>query len=506
MTVGSLFSGIEGFGIGFEWAGMLMGEPVEILWQVEIDPWLRKKLAKLYPNAERFDDVKKVGKKNLKPVDVICGGFPCQPISVAGRRLGVQDARYLWPEMYRIVGELHPRRVIAENVDSILGMVESFSQVRVETQSTIRTAETDFFRGIYTREEVMLIDSICKDLESLGYSNYTELSGRRRVAPIVLPAAGVGAPHGRHRAWIVCDSERGGLPGKQRGRTGAKSENRYVEPESGVVADTHIKHPDRTGLDSGEIRGNGRTPADLCGSQDVSHSDRDRESQPGGSIGELRRRAEYRGEDVPDTHGRGCLGKQGKQREGPSGRRRACEEREDVPDTERLGPEGSGPLPSGKGRRSSEPDSQDVPDTEVGTERTGFCPDKPAEERGRRSGDCGGEALPHSDRPRRREQQRTEPGGTEQPSPECGSRRESQSVLGQSLDDFSAVIAGWPHVAPLGMAQHDFEPPRLSGKFPERSKWLKALGNAVVPLIPMIIGCAIIEQDRIKERRTSPGE
>ncbi len=113
LTFGSLFAGIGGLDLGLSRAGL-----GRAIWQVEIDPFRRGILAKHWPEAERFEDVRTVGAHNLAPVDGICGGSPCQGFSTAGKRKGFDDERsgLLWSEMRRIVGELRPRWVIWENV------------------------------------------------------------------------------------------------------------------------------------------------------------------------------------------------------------------------------------------------------------------------------------------------------------------------------------------------------------------------------------------------------
>ncbi len=117
MKIGSLFSGIGGLELGLEWAGV--GHTV---WQVEREPFCRDELAKSWPDAKRYDDVCTVGAHNLEPVDVICGGFPCQDISYAGKGAGLSGARSgLWYEFARIVGELGPKHVVVENVAALLG-------------------------------------------------------------------------------------------------------------------------------------------------------------------------------------------------------------------------------------------------------------------------------------------------------------------------------------------------------------------------------------------------
>src|SRR6266699_2059797 len=115
LTVGSLFSGIGGFDLGLERAGM------EIRWQVEIDSFCQQVLAKHWPNVKRYDDVRTVGAHNLERVDVLCGGFPCQDVSCAGPRTGIDGVRSgLWSEMVRVVRELRPRYVFMENTHGLL--------------------------------------------------------------------------------------------------------------------------------------------------------------------------------------------------------------------------------------------------------------------------------------------------------------------------------------------------------------------------------------------------
>lgn len=117
MKIGSLFSGIGGLELGLEWAGV--GHTV---WQVEQSAFCRAVLAKHWPDAQRFDDVREVGAHNLSPVDVICGGYPCQPFSIAGHRRGEDDPRHLWPEFARIICEIRPRFAVLENVRDHLSL------------------------------------------------------------------------------------------------------------------------------------------------------------------------------------------------------------------------------------------------------------------------------------------------------------------------------------------------------------------------------------------------
>jgi len=156
LTFGSLFAGIGGFDLGLERAGM------RCEWQVEIDPYARAVLAKHWPDVRRHEDVRTFPPPEGEwGVDVICGGFPCQDISVAGKGAGLAGARSgLWYEYARIIGELRPRYVIVENVAALLA------------------------RGMGT---------VLGDLSTLGYDAEWH----------VIPASAVGAPHRRERVWIV---------------------------------------------------------------------------------------------------------------------------------------------------------------------------------------------------------------------------------------------------------------------------------------------------------------
>lgn len=155
LTHGSLFAGIGGFDLGFERAG------IKTVWQVEIDPKARLVLAKHFPEAERFEDVRTVGASNLSGVDVVCGGFPCQDISNAGYRVGIEGERSgLWSEMLRIIGELRPRFVCVENVAALL--VRGMGRVLGDLAVIGYDAEWDSFRADtfgapHPRERIFII-------------------------------------------------------------------------------------------------------------------------------------------------------------------------------------------------------------------------------------------------------------------------------------------------------------------------------------------------------------
>lgn len=159
LTVGSLFSGIGGIDLGLEMTGGF-----EIKWQVEIDDWCQRVLSKHWPDVPKFRDIRECGRWNLEPVDLVCGGFPCQPHSVAGKRQASADERDLWPEFNRIIGEIRPKWVLAENVPGLLS-----------------SDNGRFFGGIL------------RDLAASGYDAEWDC----------IPASAIGAPHRRDRVWIV---------------------------------------------------------------------------------------------------------------------------------------------------------------------------------------------------------------------------------------------------------------------------------------------------------------
>lgn len=166
-TFGSLFSGVGGMDLGLERAGMVCK------WQVEIDEYARRVLAKHWPSVPKFRDVRECGQHNLGPVDLICGGFPCQDVSHAGPRIGIDGERSgLWSEFARIVGELRPRLVLVENVSGLAD------------------------RGL---------GRVLGDLAGLRFD----------AEWFVLSACAFGAPHPRERMFIVAYPE-GERPGQLR--------------------------------------------------------------------------------------------------------------------------------------------------------------------------------------------------------------------------------------------------------------------------------------------------
>jgi DNA (cytosine-5)-methyltransferase 1 len=185
LTVGSLFSGIGGIDLGLERAGMITK------WQVEIDPYARRILERHFPHAARFTDVRTVGAAELDRVDLIAGGFPCQDISNAGKRVGIDGERSgLWSEYIRIVRELRPRFVLVENVAALLG------------------------RGL---------SRVLGDLAASGFDAEWDC----------IPAAAVGAPHRRDRLFLVAYA--------QREQRGLQPESQSRRGDSSVVGDDGLE-------------------------------------------------------------------------------------------------------------------------------------------------------------------------------------------------------------------------------------------------------------------------
>lgn len=202
MNHASLFSGIG----GAEVAASMMGW--QNLFHCEIQEFPRKVLDYWFPNSESYEDITKTDfTKWHGKVDVLTGGFPCQPFSLAGRRKGADDNRYLWPQMLRAIRQIHPTWVVGENVAGIKTMVESCQVTQMG-----RTDHLFEENYLYREESRFTLDKICADLEAEGYS----------VQPIVIPACAIGAPHRRDRVWIIahtqCDGHSPQRHGNQRAR------------------------------------------------------------------------------------------------------------------------------------------------------------------------------------------------------------------------------------------------------------------------------------------------
>ena len=186
MTHASVFSGIG----GPEVAAVMLGW--ENLFHCEINPFGRAVLDYWFPNSKSYEDITTTDFSEWRGrVNVLTGGFPCQPFSYAGQRRGAQDDRYLWPYMFRCIDQVQPDWVVAENVAGILTMVEQGEVSEVASSADLFDSLNDI-RG-YRLRETFTLQRICDDLESHGYS----------VQPVLIPACAVGAPHRRDRVFII---------------------------------------------------------------------------------------------------------------------------------------------------------------------------------------------------------------------------------------------------------------------------------------------------------------
>ena len=186
MKHASLFSGIG----GPEIAAAMMGW--ENAFHCEINPFGRAILNYWFPNSVSYEDITKTDFRKWRgQIDVLTGGFPCQPFSYAGKRKGKNDERYLWPEMLRAIDEIRPAWVVGENVGGIATMVENGVFTELGCDTDLFGAGNDIYR--YELQESYTLERICKDLEAIQYE----------TQPFLIPACAVNAPHRRDRIFIV---------------------------------------------------------------------------------------------------------------------------------------------------------------------------------------------------------------------------------------------------------------------------------------------------------------
>ena len=214
MTHASLFSGIG----GFDYAAALLGW-INIF-DCERDAFCRKVLEYHFPNSVHYGDItKQIFKEWRGKIDVLSGGFPCQPFSLAGQRKGADDNRYLWPQMLRVIREIRPTWVVGENVAGILTMVQPGAEVELGGQASL--FGEDYRKRVLHRQEYV-IETICRDLEREGYA----------VQPLLIPACAVGAPHRRDRIWFIAH------------RTNAGTETMQFTGGNGIYAVGTSSHTD----------------------------------------------------------------------------------------------------------------------------------------------------------------------------------------------------------------------------------------------------------------------
>lgn len=221
MKHGSLFSGIGGFDLAAERTGW------DNVFHCEIAEFPRKILHHYWPNTISYENICTTDfTVHRGQVDIISGGFPCQPFSTAGARAGTEDTRYLWPQMLRAIREVRPRWVVGENV-----------------------------HGLVSWNEGMVFDTVCADLENEGFT----------VLPVILPAAGINAPHRRNRVFFIAHtndkggcSEFGGIQ-KENGEVSQWNDNAKPSDTNDVNASNSDSKMLEHGNGEGETCGRANT-------------------------------------------------------------------------------------------------------------------------------------------------------------------------------------------------------------------------------------------------------
>lgn len=197
MHHGSLFSGGGGFDLAAQMAGW------QNIFHCEKDQFCQQILKFYWPRAKSYSDIRTFnGKQYQGKIDIISGGFPCQPFSIAGKRKGTEDDRYLWPEMLRVIRTVKPRWVVGENV-----------------------------LGFANWNAGLVFKQVLSELEAEGFE----------VWPYVLPASGINAPHQRYRVWIVAHHGKRPLVGNPRGDNG-RSHSSALEAASADANNNGCRH------------------------------------------------------------------------------------------------------------------------------------------------------------------------------------------------------------------------------------------------------------------------
>lgn len=232
MTVLDLFSGIGGFSLGLERTGGFRTVAF-----CETDPFCQKVLTKHWLEVPCYGDIKTLTGERLRAdgiiPDIITGGPPCQPASLAGQRRGEADDRWLWPEALRLVAEVRPRWAVFENPYGILALKQG-----------------------------VVFERLCAEMESQGYT----------VQTFVIPACGIGAPHRRNRVWIMAHTEKPGRQTFPTDRLGNRASRPLHATCSGNVAYADEQHGNRGRYDPGEVRGEWSVQAHLQGSENMGNT------------------------------------------------------------------------------------------------------------------------------------------------------------------------------------------------------------------------------------------
>jgi len=252
MNHASLFSGIGGFDLAAEIVGWTN------VFHCENNSFCQQILNYYWPNAISYEDIKTTDfTRHRGQIDILTGGFPCQPFSQAGRRRGSADDRYLWPQMLRAIREIRPTWIVAENVIGLTSMVLPPQVTAMERQKSANGQEIH-----RTLEGESILYRVCQDLESEGYD----------VQPVIIPACAVGSLHRRDRIWIVANAT------GQRREDGANFQREGSFSDHKVRKRGENQRSGESGNDGAWTKSNARTTANPNG-QRLEGNERQRLSQ-----------------------------------------------------------------------------------------------------------------------------------------------------------------------------------------------------------------------------------
>ena len=481
-----LFSGLGGFSLGLERTGHF-----ETVAFCDNNQYSKLILDKHWKGVKIYDDVREISKEKFREdgiefPDIITGGFPCQPFSVAGKQKGTSDDRHLWPEMFRIIKAFKPRYVIGENV-----------------------------RGIVNIQEGVVFETVCTDLESEGYE----------VQPFIIPAAGVGAPHRRERVWIIANREESmvnsdNIRFQQHSTTKEESSWRGTSATFESTSNVSNAKSERTGQND---EGLWQRSSRISGGQGTSAAESPR-SNVANTIGNDERREisrsdeeerriqeEYRtehsttrkssrtsevrnGDNGYETTESNVADTEGLRFRGRSGEERGIKKNE-FQQTEQKGSS----FRSETERRSSQSGGDDVADTHSSNQRTGK---KSKQQEGNTSRECFSnsseyvadtESIGSNVRERREHQEERQ--GQQQTRGEGGETMVDSST-GRCTSQETEVQPGRYSSFDSSWWQSEPELGRVAHGVPGRVHRLKALGNSIVPQIAEEIGKAIIQAEK----------
>ena len=444
-----LFSGIGGFSLGLEATGGF-----ETVAFCDIEEFPRKVLQKHWPGVKQYEDIKELNYEKLKtdgllPIDIITGGYPCQPFSVAGRKKGEKDPRHLWPEYFRLIKELRPTWVIGENVSGHIKLG---------------------------------LDTVLENLESEGYS----------VRTFSISAASIGANHQRERIWIVANTNSSGNKGKKSRSIGKENEKekrdrqvnsttRFPDGTDSIVTKQKSETEVEYVVNSNNIRSLQHTEA----TEETSRRRTETTSLSAGNVENTRRSlrqgSEFRGENENEI------------RQGNANiSERSSEASEfDVANTEgKYNSEQEGKIKSGgkiiEGRETEIwSESTGRSNTLANTENIGSVSSLHEKEREGNSSRCSkGEFKGNSNVANTKSSQRN---GNEINREHSEPETQEELGIGSSISrtQGGSPWEGWWDIEPdVGRVAHGV---------PVRAHRLKGLGNSLVPTIPFYIGTIILE-------------